>query len=147
MKKRLSGVKALSLAPLFLLAAWPSTAGECDIAGLCQGELLRIEAACAAGMSKAGSAAETAECLRLRNVALALLVERVYQSTLSFMAERDNLLLTLQEDQGRWQDKLEKLQQEAVRDGGKTSVLDTISDMHRDRLRALTAITVAFSGN
>ncbi len=103
-------MRARRIAPvtlLFVVCALAAPAGVCGGADdFCPAELLRIETAYRAGLGKAAGPEEVLSCLRARNEALDLLVERSYQAALVWLADRGGMQKALEEDQGRWQDRL-----------------------------------------
>lgn len=108
---------------------------DCGAPDFCRPEVARINAAFLSGMARAGDAEARLLCLRLRNAALALVVESTYQATLAWAADRPDFLDALQKDQARWQNGLE-----ADESGNTTASLERRADAFLERLRLLGLI-------
>ena len=117
-------------------------AGSCDgMPDVCRGEALRIESAYRAGLAAAATPDERLACIRVRNEALGLLVDRTYQAALVWVADRSDLLSVLQRDQALWQARLEALAASGdVSPAARKDAQEKVSALLLDRLRVFGAI-------
>lgn len=100
-------------------------------------ELMRIEAAFAAGMARAKCAEAELLCHRLRNAGLAALVDKSYQAALAWLIDHPDYAEALGGDQARWQDGMA----EAMAVGGDAAALEAIAARLLERLRLLDRLT------
>ena len=100
--------------------------------------LERIESAYSAGREVARDAEEERDCLLLRNGALSFLVEMTYESLLAWMADREDLLESVELDQGEWLAEMESL---PPRDKATIAELEETSRILLERLQRLGVLT------